>query len=241
MRGSRALDVALSLALLPVAALAALPLALAVFLDSPGTVLFRSPRLGREGRPFAMLKFRTMRTGAAGPSLSAAGDERYTPLGCWLARWRLDELPQLWNVLRGDMRMVGPRPELVQFVNAFPDEYDRILRVAPGLTGPAQLAYAEEGRLLADVADREGAYLESILPLKVQIDLRYVETEGSIVGDLIYVGRTALLPFQRVAARVWTSLTGPRPAPAGLGASALFLCAGLTLLVLFVTQDAVGP
>jgi len=136
---------------------------------------------------------------------------------------------------------VGPRPELVQFVNAFPDEYDRILAVPPGLTGPAQLAYAEEGRLLADVADREGAYLESILPLKVQIDLRYVETEGSVVGDLAYVARTALLPFQRVAARAWVVLSGPRPAPVGLGASALFLCAGVTLLVLFVTQGAVGP
>lgn len=167
MRGSRALDVALSLGPAPVAALAALPLALAVFLDSPGTVLFRSPRLGREGRPFAMLKFRTMRTGPAR--------------------------------LRGG------------------------------------------GAAARHVADREGAYLESILPLKVQIDLRYVETEGSIVGDLIYVERTALLPFQRVAARVWTSLTGPRPAPAGLGASAPFLCAGITLLALFVTQGAVGP
>ncbi|MCP9488919.1 MAG: sugar transferase [Solirubrobacteraceae bacterium MAG38_C4-C5] len=240
-RGSRAFDVALTLALLPVAALAALPLALAVFLDSPGSVFFRSPRVGRSGRPFAMLKFRTMRTGASGPSLSAAGDERYTPLGLWLARWRLDELPQLWNVLRGEMRLVGPRPELVQFVNFFPDEYDRILSVSPGLTGPAQLAYAEEGRLLADVADREGVYLESILPLKVQIDLRYVETEGGVLADLVYLTRTALLPFQRLAARAWTSLSGPRPAPAALGATTFFLCTGVTLLALFVTQGAVGP
>lgn len=240
-RDSRALDVALSLALLPIVVLAALPLALAVFLDSPGSVLFRSPRVGHAGRPFAMLKFRTMRTGASGPSLSAARDERYTPLGRWLARWRLDELPQLWNVLRGDMRLVGPRPELVQFVSAFPDEYERILTVPPGLTGPAQLAYAEEGRVLADVADREGVYLESIMPLKVQIDLRYVETEGSVLGDLLYLARTALMPFQRLGARVWMALTGPRPAPAGLGASALFLCAGVALLALFVAQGAVGP
>jgi len=236
--GTRAFDLVAVAVLSPAVLVLGLVVALAVFIDSPGGVFYRSPRIGRNGRPFAMLKFRTMRFGAAGPALSASRDERYTPLGRWLATWRFDELPQLWNVLRGQMRLVGPRPELRQFVDAFPQEYARILRVPPGLTGPAQLAYAEEGRVLADVADREGVYLGSILPVKVQIDLRYAETEGSLVGDVLYVVRTVLLPAQRLAGRGWALLTTGRPAPMGLGATALAASAALALLLLFAVQGA---
>jgi lipopolysaccharide/colanic/teichoic acid biosynthesis glycosyltransferase len=238
----RGLDLVLTALLAPFALLVGLTVAVAVFLDSPGSVFYRSPRVGRDGRLFAMLKFRTMRTGAAGPSLSAARDERYTPLGRWLATWRLDELPQLWNVLRGQMRLVGPRPELAQFVNAFSEEYDRILRVPPGLTGPSQLAYAEEGRMLADVADREGVYLASILPIKVQIDLRYAQAAPSIIGDLAFVARTLLLPAQRVAGRAWAhAMTRRRPAPEGLGASMLLITSVLALLLVFTLQAAASP
>src|SRR3954468_8860839 len=148
-RPLRALDLAIVVLATPLVLLLGGVIALAVWLDSPGPVLYRSRRIGKGGRPFDMLKFRTMIKDAAGPPLSARGDDRYTPLGRTLAYSRLDELPQLINVLRGDMRLVGPRPELEDFVRDFPDEYERILSVPPGLTGPSQLEYAWEGDVLA--------------------------------------------------------------------------------------------
>src|SRR6476660_9409953 len=131
----RALDLGIVVLAAPFALLLGAVLAMAVWLDSPGPVLYRSRRIGRGGEPFDMLKFRTMVRDAAGPPLSARGDDRYTPLGRTLAGSRLDELPQLLNVLRGDMRLVGPRPEVEDFVRDFPSEYARILTVPPCLTG----------------------------------------------------------------------------------------------------------
>src|SRR5215216_4633995 len=113
----------------------ALLVAVAVAVDSPGPILYRSPRVGRVGRRFEMLKFRTMRHGASGPSVSTEGDERYTPFGRLLATMRLDELPQAWNVVRGQMRLVGPRPEVESYVLDQAAAYRRILAVPPGLTG----------------------------------------------------------------------------------------------------------
>ncbi|HEX2088130.1 MAG TPA: sugar transferase [Solirubrobacteraceae bacterium] len=210
----RAFDVVLCVLALPVFVLVGGAIAIAVFLDSPGPVFYRAPRIGRGGRPFSMLKFRTMRHGAGGPPLSAAGDERYTPLGHWLARHRLDELPQVWNVLRGEMRLVGPRPELAEFVADYPDEYERILRVLPGLTGPAQLEFAREGELLAAAADRVELYRRSVLPAKVEIDLAYA-ARPSVRRDLALLLRTAVLPVARL--RRYALMLGAaqtRPAPA---------------------------
>jgi lipopolysaccharide/colanic/teichoic acid biosynthesis glycosyltransferase len=171
-----------------------------VYLDSPGPVLYRSNRVGRGGRSFQMLKFRTMRREAAGPPLSVAHDARYTPLGHRLASSRLDELPQLWNVIRGEMRLVGPRPEVEDFVRDFADEYEAILSVPPGLTGPAQVEYAWEGDVLelAQEVDRARVYRESILPLKLAIDLEYVRRHG-VFGDLRILAKTTALPARRVA------------------------------------------
>ena len=165
--------------------------ALAVFLDSPGPVIYRSQRIGKGGLVFEMLKFRTMERDAEGPPLSAAGDERYTPLGRRLALSRLDELPQIWNVLKGDMRLVGPRPEVEGFVAAYAGEYERILSVPPGLTGPAQVEYAWEGEVLAkaQAVDRARVYRESIQPYKLAIDLAYVKHHG-VLGDLALLART---------------------------------------------------
>ena len=201
----RVLDVALVLIALPVALLIGALIALAVLLDSPGPIFYRSRRIGRGGRPFAMLKFRTMVRDAAGPPVSAHGDERYTPLGRTLARTRLDELPQLWNVLRGEMRLVGPRPEIEDFVQEFPGEYEHILSVPPGLTGPAQVEFAWEGEVLAraKAVDRARVYRESILPLKLVIDLTYTESH-SVRGDLVLLTKTVLLP----AVRAWRRLRG---------------------------------
>ena len=205
----RLLDLAVVLLVMPFALVAFGALALAVFLDSPGPVLYRSHRIGRGGRVFEMYKFRTMARDAAGPPLSARGDVRYTPLGRTLASSRLDELPQLWNVLRGDMRLVGPRPELESFVREFPDEYERILSVPPGLTGPAQVEYAWEGEVLAHAQeiDRARVYRESILPLKLAIDLRYVERH-SVLGDLWLLVRTAALPGVRLWRRAGDLIAG---------------------------------
>jgi lipopolysaccharide/colanic/teichoic acid biosynthesis glycosyltransferase len=206
----RLLDLALVLLMLPVALLVGGLIALAVAIDSPGPVIYRSRRIGRGGLPFDMLKFRTMVRDAAGPPLSARGDERYTPLGRTLAYSRLDELPQLWNVLRGEMRLVGPRPEVEDFVRDHPAEYERILGVPPGLTGPAQVAYAWEGEVLAraQAVDRARLYREEILPYKVAIDLAYAERHG-VRGDLALLGRTLLLPAVRLLRRVSGAVLGP--------------------------------
>lgn len=199
----RLIDLLLVLIALPVALPAGLVIAAAVFLDSPGPVLYRSRRVGRGGRTFAMLKFRTMVCDAGGPPLSAANDERYTPLGRRLARSRLDELPQLWNVIRGQMRVVGPRPELEDFVRDFPEEYEQILRVPPGLTGPTQVQYAWEGEVLAQAraVDRARLYRESILPLKLAIDIEYVRRH-SVPSDVWILMLTAVLPLRRLVRRL---------------------------------------
>jgi lipopolysaccharide/colanic/teichoic acid biosynthesis glycosyltransferase len=205
----RVLDLTLVILILPAALVVGALLALAVFIDSPGPVFYRSRRIGRGGRPFAMLKFRTMVRDAAGPPISAHGDERYTPLGRTLASLRLDELPQLWNVMRGDMRLVGPRPEVEDFVMHFPAEYERILSVPPGLTGPSQVEYAWEGEILAraQLHDRATLYRESILPMKLAIDLRYTERH-SVAGDLVLLARTFVLPAVRAWRRVHAMLAG---------------------------------
>ncbi len=231
-RPLRIFDLVVVLLVMPFALVAAAVIATAVLLDSPGPVLYRSRRIGRGGRSFDMLKFRTMVRDAEGPPLSARSDERYTPIGRTLAYSRLDELPQLWNVLRGDMRLVGPRPELEAFVREFPEEYERILSVPPGLTGPAQVEYAWEGEVLAQAraVDRAALYRESILPLKLAIDLRYVQRH-SVAGDLVLLVRTALLPLVRGWRRVDASA-------AGLAVAVLMGAAVVGLAILLVAEAA---
>jgi lipopolysaccharide/colanic/teichoic acid biosynthesis glycosyltransferase len=239
-RRARALDVVLALVALPFALAIGAVLALAVLLDSPGPVLYRSRRIGRHGAPFSMLKFRTMRHDVPGPPLSVAGDERYTPVGRWLAARRFDELPQLWNVLRGEMRLVGPRPEIEEFVQAYAAEYAVILTIPPGLTGPTQLAYAEEGHLLADVPDRQTFYRQSILPEKIAIDLGYVAWPG-VLADLIILARTAALPIARAQRRLrglagQSGVVAPRSVYSAVG----LVLALLAFLALFLFT-AISP
>jgi lipopolysaccharide/colanic/teichoic acid biosynthesis glycosyltransferase len=172
-RAKRLLDVVIALllviALIPVIVV----LALVVKLDSRGPVFYRCRRVGRGGREFAMLKFRKMHDDAEGPALTSHLDERYTGVGSFLARTKLDELPQLWNVIRGEMSLVGPRPEDPSFVALYPRHYAEILRAKPGITGLSQLAFAREGRLL-EGADRVSRYVERLLPQKIAIDRFYV-------------------------------------------------------------------
>src|SRR3954447_6963215 len=147
-------------------------IALLVVVDSPGPVFYRAQRVGFRGRPLAMLKFRKMHATVGGDPLTLAHDPRFTRVGAWLARTKLDELPQLWHVLRGEMSLVGPRPESPDFVARFGAEYDVILAVRPGLTGFTQLAFAREGAIL-DPDDPGGHYVRALLPQKVALDRLY--------------------------------------------------------------------
>jgi lipopolysaccharide/colanic/teichoic acid biosynthesis glycosyltransferase len=148
-------------------------IALCVFLDSPGPIFYRGRRVGYRGERLHILKFRKMHHGAAGRSLTLGDDERFTGIGRWLARTKLDELPQLINVLRGEMSLIGPRPEDPDFVRRHAEEFQPILRVRPGITGLSQLAFVNEGRIL-DPNDPIRHYEERILPQKLRIDGLYV-------------------------------------------------------------------
>jgi lipopolysaccharide/colanic/teichoic acid biosynthesis glycosyltransferase len=173
----RVLDVSIAVCLLAVLAIPLGVIALAVKLDSQGPVFYRVRRVGFGGRPLTMLKFRKMHDHAHGIPLTADEDPRLTRLGALLARTRLDELPQLWDVLRGRMSLVGPRPEDPEFVALHSDAYDRILSVRPGITGLSQLAFAEEHSIL-DQSDLVGDYVTRILPQKVNLDTLYARDYG---------------------------------------------------------------
>jgi lipopolysaccharide/colanic/teichoic acid biosynthesis glycosyltransferase len=219
--------------MLPFALVLGAIVALAILADSPGPVLYRCRRVGYRGEVFEMLKFRKMHRDADSSNLTAYDDERFTPIGKFLTATRLDELPQLWNVLKGDMRLVGPRPEMEEFVAKYADEYAEILSVRPGLTGPAQLAFFDESRVFGDAHTHPRFYAEGILPHKIELDLRYVRGR-SLLADIAIVSRTPLLPL-RVAARKLAGATTQRPWAHTATYAGLLLCA-LVLFVIFATQ-----
>jgi lipopolysaccharide/colanic/teichoic acid biosynthesis glycosyltransferase len=231
----RSFDLIFAAVLFVPAALLGLLVAAAVFIDSPGPVLYRSRRVGRDGIAFWMLKFRTMKHLAGGPLVSSKLDQRFTPVGRFLAMTRLDELPQLWNVLRGEMRMVGPRPELEEFVREQSESYERILTVPPGLTGPTQLVFADEGALLAAAEDRETLYRKEILPAKVRLDLAYVE-HHTFWGDLSAVLRTCLLPIVKTGYRIAARFGAGPAARATAVRCATVAIGGIVVLGLFVAE-----
>jgi lipopolysaccharide/colanic/teichoic acid biosynthesis glycosyltransferase len=167
----RPLDILL--AALGLAALSPFLLAIAVFvrLTSPGPAFFLQTRTGRFGRPFKIIKFRSMKSGSSGPLLTAAGDSRITPLGRWLRRSKVDELPQLFNVLLGHMSFVGPRPEVPMYTARYTLRQLEVLLVRPGITCP-DIQFDEE-QLMAGQPDKESFYLSAILPAKLDRDLAY--------------------------------------------------------------------
>lgn len=169
----RALDLAVSAALLLVLLPLALLLAAAIKLDSRGPVLYRCRRVGRAWSEFDMLKFRKMQRDASGEALTGADDHRFTRVGRLLARSKLDEIPQLWNVVKGEMSLVGPRPEDARFVSKEQEAYRSILTLRPGITGLTQLAFARESEIL-DPRDRVGHYMTRLLPQKARLDCLYV-------------------------------------------------------------------
>jgi len=179
-----------------------LAVALAVRLDSPGPVLFRQQRVGLHGQLFWIHKFRSMRwdapnepqaanTSAAGPQVTAASDARITRVGRFLRRSKLDELPQLWDVWRGAMSLVGPRPEVPRFMAQYePAVRDQILSVRPGITDWAAVAFRDEEGLLANADDPESVYVNTIMPIKQAYYLHHVRTH-SLWGDLRILWATA--------------------------------------------------
>jgi lipopolysaccharide/colanic/teichoic acid biosynthesis glycosyltransferase len=171
----RVFDVAVSATIL----LLTLPLILAVSLmvriESPGPVFYRARRVGRGGRPLRMLKFRKMHHNATGAPLTMSEDDRFTRVGRLLAKTKIDELPQLWHVLNGEMSLIGPRPEDPKFVAERFDDYADILAVRPGVTGLSQIAFAEESAILCKVDPLEH-YRTRIFPQKIRLDRMYAET-----------------------------------------------------------------
>jgi lipopolysaccharide/colanic/teichoic acid biosynthesis glycosyltransferase len=173
----RAVDIILAVSLLLITAPLILAIAAAVAIESRGPITFTATRIGYGGRPLRMLKFRKMRADAVGPALTSLRDARFTRLGPLLTSTKFDELPQLWNVLRGEMSLVGPRPESPEFVDRFHEDYSDILRVMPGMIGLSQIAFAEESRILGDSAPVE-RYLHVILPQKLALDRLYAERQS---------------------------------------------------------------
>jgi lipopolysaccharide/colanic/teichoic acid biosynthesis glycosyltransferase len=196
-RGKRALDVLLCALALPFV-LGVCLLVAVVLAVSQGEVFYRAERIGRDRRPFRMWKFATMRPGDSGPRVTRERDPRITPIGRWLRATKLNELPQVFNVIKGDMSIVGPRPEDPRYVEFFTSEQSEVFRVRPGLTSLAYLEFGDEQVFIesADPADIESYYVCELLPEKLRIELQYLQA-WSIGTDLKIITRTAARLIKR--------------------------------------------
>jgi len=184
---TRVLDILFSLfgliLLLPVF----LVIAVIIVIDSRGGVFFRQQRVGRYGKDFGLFKFRTMRTGAAkqGDLTVGARDSRITKAGYFLRKYKLDELPQLINVLLGQMSLVGPRPEIRKYVDLYTDDQRKVLSVRPGVTDYASIEYSNENEILGRSADPEQTYIRDVMPAKILLNMRYINSPT--VGNYLKV------------------------------------------------------
>lgn len=193
MRAKRCIDLVLgSLGLLLVSPVLAV-VALAVWLDSGSPILFRQERVGLAFRPFRILKFRTMSGRAGGPPVTVARDSRVTGTGRFLRRTKLDELPQLWNVIRGEMSLVGPRPEVPELVALFQERYCAILTVRPGLTDRASILFRQEEELLARSREPLREYTERVLPAKLALAEEYTRAHNVFEDFRILLGTAAAI------------------------------------------------
>ena len=200
--------------------------ALAVMLSSPGPVIFRQQRVGQGGALFTLLKFRTMRDGSSGPHVTTGDDQRLTPVGKLLRHAGLDELPQLINVLKGEMTLVGPRPETLGLALRYPAGCDAVFRYRQGLTGPAAVRLRDRDRLRPSQQDLEEYYLRVVVPAKVTVDLEFLadptlqRTIGVMVETLLYIvtgGRTRrAVPIGAVAPIGLTAQAQPGPTTSAL-------------------------
>lgn len=165
--------------------------ALLARIQSPGPIIYRAKRVGRGGRIFEMYKFRTMVANAEslGTGLTIYGDSRITKLGRFLRWTKWDEIPQFLNVIKGDMSIIGPRPEAPEYVEFYTKNQKQVLQVRPGITGPAQIANRDEEEKLKDHADPEQYYITQLMPRKLEIDLNYIEKQG-VASDLLWLVKT---------------------------------------------------
>ena len=193
----RALDFSAALLGLVLTSPLLLGAALAIKLDSPGPALYHGPRVGRNGTAFQIHKLRTMvvQSDVAGPAVTAADDVRVTRVGRVLRRTKLDELPQLFNVLTGEMSLVGPRPEHPRYVSHYSEEQRRLLDLRPGMTGPATLEFIDEEELLRG-GSAESTYITEVMPKKLDLELQY-QKRASLARDLWILVRTALTVARR--------------------------------------------
>lgn len=195
----RAVDIVIAATVL----LLALPIfaivSLAIVLDSRGPIFYRAERVGLNGQRLLMMKFRKMRPDAQGLPLTADDDSRFTRIGRLLSRAKLDELPQLWHVLRGEMSLIGPRPEDPSFVAERSDDYERILRVRPGITGLSQIAFAEESAILSK-DDPLTHYRQRIFPQKIRLDRLYAARPTLAIDFQIIFWTAAAVVLRRQVA-----------------------------------------
>lgn len=191
----RAMDILASLGGMAILSPLFVVVAIAIKMDSPGPIFYRARRVGRHGQEFQLFKFRTMVEDAArqGPGITASGDPRITNVGRILRRMKIDELPQLINVLKGDMSLVGPRPEDPRYVALYTPEQREVLSVRPGITSAASLAYRHEEQLLSG-EDWETFYREQVLPDKLTIDLNYLN-QRTVFSDFVLILRTIAAVF----------------------------------------------
>jgi lipopolysaccharide/colanic/teichoic acid biosynthesis glycosyltransferase len=159
--------------------------AVIIKIESRGPIFFLQKRIGKNLKPFNLYKFRTMVTDVEnrGVMITPDDDPRITAVGRFLRKTKIDELPQLWNVLKGDMSFVGPRPEVEKYVNKYREEYEKILKLRPGITGLGSLAYSDEGSVLKDKKDAEEYYIQVLLPEKIDFAMEYMK-KASLLYDL---------------------------------------------------------
>jgi lipopolysaccharide/colanic/teichoic acid biosynthesis glycosyltransferase len=191
--GKRTFDLACAVPALLLGLPLMLIIAAVIRFTSRGPVLFRQNRVGRDGREFELLKFRTMTHGTSGLGITARGDSRITPVGSALRDSKMDELPQLFNVISGDMSLVGPRPDLGEIWTELPADQRKVLTLRPGLTGWATLHFRHEEELLAQIPPQNlrDYYIKTLLPQKVHLDLEYAR-KASFLNDLLILFRSAL-------------------------------------------------
>jgi lipopolysaccharide/colanic/teichoic acid biosynthesis glycosyltransferase len=181
-----------------------------ILVEDGGPILFRQKRIGHRGKPFEVWKFRSMRRQNGGPAITAAGDGRILRTGRYLRRYKIDELPQLWNVVRGQMRLVGPRPEVPPFVDCSVAIWQRVLAVPPGITDLATLVYRNEEELLACAENPEQFYREQVLPAKLHLNLKYLNqrafsTDAKLVLTTVWY---CLFPARFSADRILVQFAG---------------------------------
>lgn len=196
LRAKRALDLIIAVPATILLSPLFIVIAIGIKLDSRGPVFFRQQRVGQFGRLFRIFKFRTMTAEAEtqGAQITIGQDRRITRGGRFLRKYKLDELPQLLNVIKGEMSLVGPRPEVPRYVELYDEEQKQILALKPGITSPASIAYSNESELLAEQSDPEAFYRARLMPAKIREDLIYSQ-QATVWSDCAIIARTFLRIF----------------------------------------------